>query len=66
MRFLPVAPDTVLIELADLAATLALFDAIEAAALPQVAELIPAARTLMVRLHPGHPVDAALVRSLRA
>ena len=40
MRFLPVAPDTVLIELADLAATLALFDAIQAAALPQVAELL--------------------------
>lgn len=66
MRFLPVAPDTVLIELADLATTLALFDAVQAAALPQVAEMIPAARTLMLRLHPGHRVDAALVRSLRA
>ena len=66
MRFLPVAPDTVLIELADLATTLSLFDAVQAAALPQVAELIPAARTLMLRLHPGHRVDAALVRSLHA
>ena len=66
MRFLPVAPDTVLIELADLATTLALFDAVQAAALPQVAEMIPAARTLMLRLHPGHRVDAALVRSLHA
>lgn len=65
MRFLPVAPDTVLIELPDLAATLALFDAVQAAALPQVAEVIPAARTLMLRLRPGHIVDAALVQGLR-
>ncbi|MBL8561878.1 MAG: 5-oxoprolinase/urea amidolyase family protein [Gemmobacter sp.] len=66
MRFLPVAPDCTLIELPDLAATLALFDALEAAALPEVAEVIPAARTLMLRLRPGFQVDAALAARLRA
>ena len=66
MRFLPVAPDCTLIELPDLASTLALFDALEAAALPEVAELIPAARTVMLRLRPGYSLDAALLARLRA
>ena len=66
MRFLPVAPDCTLIELPDLASTLALFDALEAAALPEVAELIPAARTLMLRLRPRYSLDAALLARLRA
>ena len=52
-RFLPVGPRAFLVELPDLAGTLALFDALAADPVPGVAEVIPAARTLMVRTVPG-------------
>lgn len=49
MRFLPVGPHTLLVELADLTETLALHRALTADPLPAIAEIVPAARTLMVR-----------------
>ncbi|MEH7827867.1 urea amidolyase family protein [Gemmobacter denitrificans] len=66
MRFLPIGPRSLLVELPDLAAALALFDALTLAALPEVAELIPAAQTLLVRCHPGTHADAALAARIRA
>ena len=53
MRFLPIGPRTLLVELNDLDQTLALFDALHAPPLTGVAEIVPAARTLMIRTVPG-------------
>ncbi|MBK4215231.1 carboxyltransferase domain-containing protein [Paracoccus caeni] len=66
MRFLPVGPRTLLVELADLNETLALFDALLADPIEGVAEIIPAARTLMVRTAPGFAADAALAGAILA
>ena len=52
-RFLPVGPRCLLVELADLDATLALFDALLADPVPGVAEIVPAARTLMITTDPS-------------
>ena len=60
MRFLPVNPTTLLVELADLEATLALFDSLARKPLEGVEEIIPAARTLMLRFDPEtSPSDIA-------
>lgn len=64
MRFLPIGPQMTLVELPDLDATLALFDALAADPVPGVAEIIPAARTLMIRTAPGTLADAALARRI--
>ncbi|TJZ92041.1 carboxyltransferase domain-containing protein [Paracoccus gahaiensis] len=66
MRVLPVGPRCLLVELADLEATLALFDALAADPLPGVTEIVPAARTLMIRTAPGVAADASLARAIRA
>ena len=66
MRFLPVTSRTLLVELDDLEQTLALFDALRAAGPPQIAEIVPAARTLMVRAAPGHQADGALAGAIAA
>lgn len=66
MRFLPVGPRTLLVELADLDETLALFDALLADPIDGVAEIIPAARTLMVRVEPGFAADGALAATIQA
>lgn len=66
MRFLPVGPRTLLVELADLDDTLALFDALLADPVEGVAEIVPAARTLMVRVAPGHAANAALAAAVRS
>ena len=66
MRFLPVGPRTVLVELADLDETLALFDALLAEPIEGVAEIVPAARTLMIRMAPGFAADAALAGQVMA
>ena len=47
-RILPIGPRAFLVELADLDATLALFDALAADPVAGVSEIVPAARTLMV------------------
>ncbi len=66
MRFLPVGPRTVLVELADLDATLALFDALLADPIEGVVEIIPAARTLMVRVATGLAADDRLASEILA
>ena len=60
MRFLPVGPRALLVERDDLEAALALFDALQASPVPGVAEIVPAARTLMRRTEAGVAADAAL------
>lgn len=66
LRFLPVGPRALLVELPDLAATLALFDALAADPVPGVAEVIPAARTLLVRAAPGAAADGRLAAAIAA
>ncbi|MCZ0964354.1 urea amidolyase family protein [Paracoccus benzoatiresistens] len=66
MRFLPVGPRTLLVELADLDTTLALFDALGADSIEGVTEIIPAARTLMIRVAPGFAADGALAAAIQA
>jgi KipI family sensor histidine kinase inhibitor len=57
MRFLPVSLTTILVELADLEQTLALFAALNADPIPGVEDMVPAARTLMIRFQP-HIISA--------
>lgn len=66
MRFLPVGPRTLLAELDDLDQTLALFDALLADPVPGITEVVPAARTLMIRTAPGVAADAALAGAILA
>ena len=66
MRFLPIGPRTLLAELADLDETLALFDALNADPIAGVAEIIPAARTLMIRTAPGIAADGRLAAEVMA
>ncbi|GIZ12740.1 5-oxoprolinase/urea amidolyase family protein [Pseudomonas sp. NCCP-436] len=53
MRFLPVNLDALLVELANLDETLALFTALQAEPIAGVEEMIPAARTLLIRYRPS-------------
>ncbi|MBB5041191.1 5-oxoprolinase/urea amidolyase family protein [Shinella fusca] len=64
MRFLPVSLDTILVELAGLDETLALFASLEAVPVAGIVEMVPAARTLMVRFRPGRLTPEALAASL--
>ncbi|RIX97965.1 carboxyltransferase domain-containing protein [Aureimonas flava] len=67
MRILPVSLRSVLVELADLDETLALFASLEARPLAAIEEIVPAARTLLVRFRPGAPPDlGAFAADLRA
>ena len=52
MRFLPVSLNTILVELANLDETLALFASLEADPVDGIEETVPAARTLMIRFRP--------------
>lgn len=52
MRFLPVNLNAVLVELDDLAQTLALLQSLQTEPVAGVQELIPAARTLLIYFHP--------------
>jgi len=60
MRFLPVSLTTILVELADLDETLALFASLQADAIGGIEEMVPAARTLMVRFRPEKVTSAEL------
>lgn len=53
MRFLPVSLTVLLVELADLDETLALFASLEADPITGVEDMVPAARTLMIRFRPA-------------
>lgn len=66
IRFLPVGPQSLLVELADLGEALALFDALRERPLPGVVEIIPAARTLMIRTAPGVTADRNVAREIVA
>ncbi|KTT42103.1 acetyl-COA carboxylase [Pseudomonas oryzihabitans] len=66
MRFLPVNLDALLVELADLDETLALFDALQARPLPGIEEIVPAARTLLVQFRPSALKAADLVDHIAA
>ncbi|UJW77405.1 5-oxoprolinase/urea amidolyase family protein [Rhizobium sp. SL42] len=52
MRILPVSLTVLLVELADLDETLALFASLEADPVDGIVEMVPAARTLMIRFRP--------------
>lgn len=66
MRFLPVNLNALLVELDDLEQTLALLASLQRQPLPGVEELVPAARTLLVRFRPSAISAAALARSMAA
>jgi KipI family sensor histidine kinase inhibitor len=65
MRFLPVSLTTILVELADLDETLALFASLQAEPVAGVEEMVPAARTLMIRFRPDR-IDAPELAALIA
>ena len=64
MRFLPVNLNALLVELADLEQTLALLASLQRQPLPGVEELVPAARTILVRFRPSATSAAALVQDI--
>lgn len=53
MRFLPVSLTVMLVELANLDETLALFASLEADPVEGIEDMVPAARTLMIRFRPA-------------
>jgi KipI family sensor histidine kinase inhibitor len=61
LRFLPVGTDAFLVELADLENTLALHDGLLIARLEGITQLVPAARTVLVRFDPLIAERARLV-----
>lgn len=66
MRFLPVNLDAMLVELDDLPQTLALLASLQAEPIAGIEELVPAARTLLVRFRHGKLSHAALVERIGA
>lgn len=64
MRFLPVTSNALLVELADLDQTLALLASLQRDPLHGVAELVPAARTILVHFRPSTTSAAALVQAI--
>lgn len=66
MRFLPVRDDALLIELDDLASTLALFDSLTSDPVPGTGEMIPGARTLLVFYRPSAVTPGEIVRAARS
>jgi KipI family sensor histidine kinase inhibitor len=64
MRFLPVNLDALLVELDDLPQTLALLAALQDHPLPGVQELVPAARTILVRFRPSAVSAQALATAI--
>ena len=62
-RFLRCGREAVLVEVADLSAAMALYAALRDASLPGVVDLVPAARTVLIRLDPAVTSPLA-VRSL--
>lgn len=65
MRFLPVNLNTIIVELANLDETLALFEAIAAAPIAGVEEIVPAANTIMLQFSPTVLSAQVLANKLR-
>lgn len=65
MRWLPLGSAAVLVELDDLAQAMALHRQLLAEPVAGIAELVPAARTLLLKLSPGQAADAVLRDQLR-
>ncbi|MCW2809906.1 MAG: allophanate hydrolase [Friedmanniella sp.] len=65
MRLLSAGSDGLLVEVADLDQALALFSSLRDDPLPGVVELVPAARTVLVRFDPDHTGPAALGHALQ-
>ncbi|RMX06904.1 5-oxoprolinase/urea amidolyase family protein [Corticibacter populi] len=65
MRFLPASDTALLVELADLHETLALFESLQAAPLAGVHEAVPAARTILLEFHPHRTSAAQLATQLQ-
>ena len=63
MRLLPVRDDCILVELAGLEETLALYDALEEARVAGIRQIIPAARTLLIEFNPNE-LRASLLQSI--
>lgn len=66
MRFLPVNLTTLLVELAGLDETLALFASLTASPLDGIEEMVPAARTLMIRFRPDRISAEAIAAEVAA
>lgn len=66
MRILPVRADSMLIELADLGETLALFDALHDNPIAGIREIVPAARTLLVSFDTNGISAEALTKAIAA
>jgi len=66
MRLLPASDTALLVELADLEQTLALYRAAQAQPIDGVQELVPAARTLLVHYRPEAVTPTELAAALRA
>ena len=66
LRILPVRADCVLVELADLAETLALLEALQASPVAGVREIIPAARTLLIAFDPAEITREAVIDAVAA
>ncbi len=64
MRFLPVSLNAILVELADLDQTLALLASLQRELPAGVEELVPAARTILVRFRPAVTTIGTLVRAI--
>jgi len=64
MRFLPVSRSVILVELADLGETLALFDSLGEQPIAGVEEIVPAARTLMISFRPELVSRTDLARAI--
>ncbi|MEU0242097.1 allophanate hydrolase subunit 1 [Nocardiopsis sp. NPDC006198] len=66
MRVLKCADSGVLVEVGDLAEVMALRSALEAHPVPGVTDVVPAARTVLLRIEPGTPPEgiASAVRAL--
>lgn len=65
MRFLPVNLNAVLVELDDLAQTLALLASLRAEPIAGIEELVPAARTILITFRPAVLSAAALAHAVR-
>ncbi|WP_434526855.1 5-oxoprolinase/urea amidolyase family protein [Photorhabdus asymbiotica] len=64
MRFLPVNLNAIIVELCNLDETLALFDSLNASPISGVEEIIPAARTVLIRFRPNIIAANQLAREI--